>query len=76
MIRFRIGTDEAVAQTGWVIDNIDVSGITNTPFPALVPEPSTCTARKAVPDESSVLATHAAPSTSLAPFDNVCVTYP
>jgi len=78
MLRFRIGTDEAVAQTGWVIDNIDVSGITNTPFPALVAEPSTCTARKAAPDDrddSAVLATHAAPSTSLSAFDNVSVMY-
>ena len=76
MLRFRIGTDEAVAQTGWVIDNIDVSGITNTPFPAVVSEPSTCTARKAaIPDDSSVVAAHAAPSTSLSAFDNVSVTY-
>jgi len=74
-LRFRIGTDEAAAQTGWVIDNIDVSGITNTPFPALVPEPSTCTARKVTEDAGPVVATHAAPSTSLSAFDNVSVTY-
>jgi hypothetical protein len=76
MIRFRIGTDVAEAQTGWVIDNVDVSGITNMPFPGVVPEPSTCTARRATTEQSSVLVTHTAPSTSLAPFDNVCVTYP
>jgi hypothetical protein len=75
MLRFRIGTDEAVAQTGWVIDNIDVSGITNTPFPALLPEPSTCTARRTELDAAPVLATHAAPSISLTPFDNASVSY-
>jgi hypothetical protein len=42
-LRFRIASEGFVAGTGWSIDDIDVSGITNTPFPALVPEPSVCT---------------------------------
>jgi hypothetical protein len=61
--------------SGWNIDDIAVSGITNTPFPTLVPEPSTCTARQAPLDDSAVLATHVAPATSLRPFDSVCVVY-
>ena len=32
-IRFRIGTDAAVAAPGWTIDNFRAQGITNTPFP-------------------------------------------
>jgi len=73
-IRFRVGTDAAVAQTGWTIDDIAVSGITNTPFPILVSEPSTCTARKGADAESAVVETHAAPARSLAAFDGqVCI---
>jgi hypothetical protein len=74
-IRFRIGTDAAAAASGWLIDDIQVSGITNTPFPAIVTETSTCTARKAGAEDSAVIAIHAAPATSLAPFDSVCVSY-
>lgn len=35
-LRFRIGTDEATGGFGWQIDNISFSGITNTPFGAVV----------------------------------------
>jgi hypothetical protein len=74
LLRFRIGTDTSVAGTGWNIDDVDVSGITNTPFPALVPEPSTCTARQAPLDDSAVTAVQQAPATSLAAFDGaVCI---
>ena len=44
MIRFRIGADEEVGAPGWDIDNVAVTGITNTPFTALVPETTVCTA--------------------------------
>ena len=75
MIRFRIGTDAAAAFAGWLIDDIDVGGITNTPFPVLVPETQTCTAKKG-PDRDNaggVLAVRSAPSVSLADFDaNAC----
>jgi hypothetical protein len=75
MVRFRVGTDAAVAQTGWDIDDVEVSGITNTPFPILISEPSTCTARQAPLDDSSVIATREAPTTSLAAFDGEkCIT--
>jgi hypothetical protein len=42
-IRFRIGADESTGAPGWEIDNINVSGITNTPFGALVPQAGACT---------------------------------
>ena len=73
-LRFRIGTDAAGAAVGWLIDDIEVTGITNTPFPILVPEPSTCTARERSVTESGVLATFAAPAKSLRAFDQqVCI---
>jgi len=68
-LRFRIGTDAAVAFTGWDLDDIEVGGITNTPFPIRVSEPSTCTARRADVETSAVTTTHAAPATSLDEFD-------
>jgi hypothetical protein len=43
MIRFRIGADESTGAPGWDIDNVTVSGLTNTPFTGLVPEPTVCT---------------------------------
>ena len=36
-IRFREGTDNAVGLPGWEIDDIVLSGITNSPFTAVVP---------------------------------------
>jgi hypothetical protein len=69
LLRFRIGTDTNTALAGWTIDNIDVSGITNTPFATVIAEPSTCTARTATDEDSAVVATHAAPVTSLGAFD-------
>ncbi len=41
-IRFRIGADESAGAPGWDIDDINVSGITDTPFTSLVPEASAC----------------------------------
>jgi len=35
-IRFRIGSDEEIGAPGWDIDDVAISGITNTPFRALV----------------------------------------
>ncbi|HMG56463.1 MAG TPA: M36 family metallopeptidase, partial [Kofleriaceae bacterium] len=71
-LRFRIGTDPSVGLTGWNIDDIAVSGIDNTPFPALVPEPSVCTQTSAALGDGAVIARHAAPATSLAPLDAAC----
>jgi hypothetical protein len=76
-LRFRLGTDRATARTGWIIDDVAVHGITNTPFPAVVPEPSTCVARRAEADDDlgGVVATSTAPATRLAAFDAVCARY-
>lgn len=41
-IRFRIGADQSAGAPGWDIDNIAVSGITNTPFTSLVGETGSC----------------------------------
>jgi hypothetical protein len=74
LLRFRIGTDTSVAGTGWNIDDIDISGITNTPFPALVPEPSTCTAHLTALADSALISVRQAPATSLEAFDRAaCV---
>jgi hypothetical protein len=74
LVRFRIGTDAAASQVGWLIDDVEADGITNTPFPQLVSEPSTCTARERSSDDSEVIATNTAPAVSLAAFDTgVCI---
>jgi hypothetical protein len=70
VLRFRLGNDNSVANQGWIIDDIDLAGITNTPFPARVVEPSTCTARKDDLEDSQVVATHQAPAESLDAFDS------
>ena len=41
-IRFRIGADESTGAPGWDIDNISLTGLTSTPFAALVAEPAVC----------------------------------
>jgi large repetitive protein len=73
-VRFRIGTDAAVAFSGWTIDDVEVDGITNTPFPIQVPEAAACTALELPTFESDVLATSSLPATSLSAFDRqVCI---
>lgn len=42
-VRFRIGVDDSTGAPGWEVDNVSVSGITNTPFTALVAETAACT---------------------------------
>ena len=42
MIRFRVGADETVGAPGWDIDDVTVTGVTNTPFTAFVPETAAC----------------------------------
>ena len=72
-LRFRLGSDSSVAFSGWTIDDVVVSGITNAPFPLFISEPTTCTARAAVAD-SAVVATRTAPTASLDAFDAaVCI---
>jgi hypothetical protein len=44
-LRLRIGTDLSNHATGWQIDDVAVTGITNTPFPGIVVEPTRCVAQ-------------------------------
>ena len=41
-LRFRIGTDDAAGDAGWELDNIQLDGITTTPFAAIVDDKGTC----------------------------------
>ncbi len=41
-LRFRIGCDAGVGAAGWEIASIDFTGITNTPFPAVVGDAVPC----------------------------------
>ncbi|MFO0675464.1 MAG: M36 family metallopeptidase [Polyangiaceae bacterium] len=43
-VRFRVGTDNAVGDLGWDIDDIAFTGITGTPFASLVDETELCNA--------------------------------
>jgi hypothetical protein len=73
-LRFRLGADDNTSFAGWIIDDVAVSGITNTPFPRLVTETATCTARSRGLDDSALTATESAPSVSLDAFDRaVCI---
>jgi len=66
-IRFRTAIESFTGS--WAIDDIEVQGTVNTPFPELVAEPSTCTAPAASLAESAVIAAHQAPAVSLDAFD-------
>ncbi|QRK11910.1 myxosortase-dependent M36 family metallopeptidase [Archangium violaceum] len=48
LLRFRIGSDNSAAFTGWVLDNLSFSGITNTPFTSIVEENNVCSNRPPV----------------------------
>jgi hypothetical protein len=73
-IRFRLGTDGGGVLVGWLLDDITVHGLINTPFPIVTAETATCTARKAALDDSAVAATGGSPAVSLDAFDRaVCV---
>jgi len=43
LVRFRIGADSSTGAPGWDIDDIAFTGLTNTPFTALVPNAGVCT---------------------------------
>jgi len=43
LVRFRIGADDSTGSPGWDIDDIAVTGLTNTPFISLVPNAGVCT---------------------------------
>lgn len=77
-LRFRLASDFCCTATGWALDDVAVTGITNTPFPSLVPEPSKCTAvaptlardgsdrHSAFPEDSVVVDVRQMPRNSLA----------
>ncbi|WP_394826863.1 M36 family metallopeptidase [Pendulispora albinea] len=46
-VRFRAGADESGGHTGWDIDNLIFSGLTNLPFPSIVDDRTTCEAELA-----------------------------
>ena len=67
-LRFRIGTTQRSCCTtaGWQLDDIVVSGITNTPFAAFVAEPTKCVAgASAIAGDSGVVRVLSAPRYSL-----------
>jgi hypothetical protein len=41
-LRFRVGTDAAVGDEGWEIDDIEVVGITNLPFGSIIDDSQLC----------------------------------
>ena len=51
-IRFRIGTDDAQGDVGWQLDNIALTGITNTPFASLVADTKPCGASSSTSSSS------------------------
>lgn len=57
LFRFRIGTDSGASDLGWDIDNVVVSGITNTPFPGYVPDTGMCAADTDTDTDSDTSAT-------------------
>ncbi|WP_326491762.1 myxosortase-dependent M36 family metallopeptidase [Myxococcus stipitatus] len=50
MIRFRIGTDNAAAATGWLLDDLTFSGIDNSPFTSFQGDDNVCVNRPPVAD--------------------------
>ena len=64
-LRFRIGTDAAVGGAGWDIDDLVVTGITNTPFPVVVADADACTAAEPS-DDGGCCSTGAGPGGSVA----------
>lgn len=69
-LRFRLGADDNTSFAGWIIDDVAVSGITNTPFPSIASETATCTARSHEVDLGRLTVTRSAPSVSLDAFDS------
>jgi hypothetical protein len=67
-LRFRAGSDVCCSTaSGWTIDDISVSGLTNTPFPGYVAEPTRCTAPtpSSFASTDGVVAVHPMPRHSL-----------
>jgi MYXO-CTERM domain-containing protein len=43
LLRLRVGSDDAVAEKGWELDNLAFSGIDDKPFATIVNDPNQCT---------------------------------
>lgn len=48
-VRFRVGTDMSFGYTGWLLDNLEFNGITNTPFITIGPEDGVCVSNNEAP---------------------------
>lgn len=46
LVRFRIGTDEAVGQDGWEIDDVAFNGIAGKPFPVVITDVQSCSPKQ------------------------------
>ncbi|WP_375770011.1 myxosortase-dependent M36 family metallopeptidase [Archangium gephyra] len=78
-IRFRIGADNGAAATGWVLDDLSFSGITNTPFTKICSDTGACAnslpVASAGPDVTADERTAVSISGSAVDFDNDALTY-
>ena len=78
-IRFRIGSDNGAAATGWVLDDLSFSGITNTPFTKICSDSGACANNPPVvsagPDVMADERTMVTLKGSALDFDNDALTY-
>lgn len=64
-LRFRIGTDQAVSEEGWIIDNLVVTGITNAPFPTVAGDADACDPTPPGEDDGGCCSTGSGPGASV-----------
>ncbi|MBK7865063.1 MAG: myxosortase-dependent M36 family metallopeptidase [Archangiaceae bacterium] len=55
LVRFRIGSDDALGLKGWEIDDLQFVGLNNRPFPTVVSDPNLCSNRAPVVTAPSTL---------------------
>jgi uncharacterized protein (TIGR03382 family) len=72
-LRFRIGTDDGTSFSGWEIDRISLTGITNAPFPHFVADRGQCVAQTVVANPG---ASFAADERTLVTLDGAASTGP
>ncbi|MBM4380224.1 MAG: M36 family metallopeptidase, partial [Deltaproteobacteria bacterium] len=54
-IRFRVGTDDGTAATGWDLDDFQFANLDNTPFPAMVLQSAECNTARPVASSGTTL---------------------
>jgi|JI10StandDraft_1071094.scaffolds.fasta_scaffold00502_6 hypothetical protein len=64
-LRFRISTDQAVGGEGWTIDNLAVTGVTNTPFPTVAADADACNPAPPDEDDGGCCSTGSGPGASV-----------